>query len=124
MLMASIIAPATSTTRKPTEPRRPLGRRGQRPSSDSCWQVVELGAAHADVAEARRNAGSMPRARPAPPHPSAVRDLVEAVQALSDDPGPGNVERYLAASRALEESRPAPVRGRARARGASERAAA
>jgi hypothetical protein len=48
----------------------------------------------------------MRRARPEPAHPDAVRKLVAAVVALSDDPGPVNVERYLAASRALEESRP------------------
>jgi hypothetical protein len=39
------------------------------------------------------------------PEPSAVRRLVEAVLALSDNPRPENVERYLAASRALEGSR-------------------
>jgi hypothetical protein len=35
----------------------------------------------------------------------AVRPFVEAVLALSDDPRPENVERYLVASRALEDSR-------------------
>ena len=39
------------------------------------------------------------------PEPSAVRRFVEAVLALSDDPRPDNVERYLVASRALEDSR-------------------
>ncbi len=37
-----------------------------------------------------------------PPEPSAVRRFVEAVRALSDDPRPENVERYLLASYALE----------------------
>jgi hypothetical protein len=39
------------------------------------------------------------------PELSAVRRFVEAVLALSDDPRPDNVERYLVASRALEDSR-------------------
>jgi hypothetical protein len=37
-----------------------------------------------------------------------VRTLVDAVRALSADPAPANVQRYLAASRALEDSRGAP----------------
>jgi len=37
--------------------------------------------------------------------PSSVRRFVDAVLALSDDPRPDNVERYLVASRALEDSR-------------------
>jgi hypothetical protein len=37
--------------------------------------------------------------------PFAIRAFVDAVLALSDDPEPENVERYLVASRALEESR-------------------
>ena len=50
------------------------------------------------------------------------REFVDAVLALSDDPGPANLERYLAASRELDESQqqaaPAPeVRKRARGRG-------
>jgi len=36
---------------------------------------------------------------------SSVRQFVEAVLAFSVDPGPANLERYLAASRSLEESR-------------------
>jgi hypothetical protein len=36
---------------------------------------------------------------------SALRRFVDAVLALSDDPQPENVERYLVASRALEDSR-------------------
>jgi hypothetical protein len=39
-----------------------------------------------------------------PPEPLAVRRFVEAVLALSDNPLPENVERYLVASRALEDS--------------------
>jgi hypothetical protein len=35
----------------------------------------------------------------------AQRLFADAVLAFSDDPGPANLERYLAASRALEESR-------------------
>jgi hypothetical protein len=34
-----------------------------------------------------------------------LRQFSDAVIAFSDDPGPENLERYLAASRALEESR-------------------
>jgi hypothetical protein len=37
--------------------------------------------------------------------PAAVRRFVEAVRALSDDVRPENVDRYLVASRALEDSR-------------------
>jgi len=44
-------------------------------------------------------------ARPLPGERSAHRQLVDAVVAFSDDPGPENLERYLAASRLLEESR-------------------
>jgi hypothetical protein len=40
-----------------------------------------------------------------PPKPPAVRAFVDAVLALSDDPAPGNVERYLIASRALDDAR-------------------
>jgi hypothetical protein len=54
----------------------------------------------------------MRRAKPEPPHPDAVRKMVAAVVALSEDPGPKNVGRYLAASRALEDSRPQRVRRR------------
>jgi hypothetical protein len=39
------------------------------------------------------------------PEPSAVRRFVDAVLAVSEDPQPENVERYLVASRALEDSR-------------------
>jgi hypothetical protein len=50
-----------------------------------------------------------------PPEPSAVRRFVEAVRALSDDPRPENVERYLLASHALEgpRSKRTPRRSRA-----------
>ena len=34
-----------------------------------------------------------------------IREFVDAVLALSDDPGPANLQRYLAVSRELEESR-------------------
>jgi hypothetical protein len=39
------------------------------------------------------------------PEPSVVRAFVEAVRALSYDPQAENIERYLLASNALEESR-------------------
>jgi hypothetical protein len=38
-------------------------------------------------------------------HQAAVEHFVDAVVAFSDDPGPANLERYLEASRSLEESR-------------------
>lgn len=47
----------------------------------------------------------MTRARPAPAERIAFRQFADGVLALSHDPGPTNLERYLAASRALEESR-------------------
>jgi hypothetical protein len=61
----------------------------------------------------------MARSQPAPPKPAALQSFVEAVVALSDNPGPENLERYLAASRALDESRPARVRARSRTKGAA-----
>jgi hypothetical protein len=53
---------------------------------------------------------SLTKTRPAPTpslpgERSAHRQFVDAVVAFSDDPGPENLERYLAASRLLEESR-------------------
>ena len=39
------------------------------------------------------------------PKPLGMRRFFEAVLALSDDPRPESVERYLIASRALEDSR-------------------
>jgi hypothetical protein len=36
---------------------------------------------------------------------SVLQEIVDAVDALSDDPSPANVERYLASSRALEGRR-------------------
>jgi hypothetical protein len=44
----------------------------------------------------------------------ALRQFVDAVRGFSEDPGPATLERYLAASRALEESkrpRRTPARG-------------
>jgi hypothetical protein len=38
-------------------------------------------------------------------HEAAVEHFVAAVVAFSEDPGPANLERYLRASRSLEESR-------------------
>jgi len=45
----------------------------------------------------------------------ALRQFADAVLAFSDDPGPANLERYLAASSALEESRRARPNGARRA---------
>jgi hypothetical protein len=42
------------------------------------------------------------------PKTSAMRRFVDAVVALSDDPRPDNIERYLVASRALEDFRREP----------------
>jgi hypothetical protein len=39
------------------------------------------------------------------PEPAALSAFVEAVLALSDDPAPENVNRYLVVSRALKDSR-------------------
>ena len=39
-----------------------------------------------------------------PMSPAAFIAPAQAVLALSDNPGPENIERYLAASRALEDS--------------------
>jgi hypothetical protein len=52
----------------------------------------------------RRITGDCPAAVRAPEH-ARVRRFVDAVLALSDDPKPENVEQYLVASRALEDSR-------------------
>jgi hypothetical protein len=38
-----------------------------------------------------------------PPQPAMIRHLVDAVLALAADPGPANLTRYLARSRALED---------------------
>jgi hypothetical protein len=59
-----------------------------------------------------RSWGAMTEARLEPPAPTAVRQLVDAVIAFSEDPGPDNLERYLAASRALEDSRGRPPHSR------------
>lgn len=42
---------------------------------------------------------------PTTPDRSALQQFVEAVVAFSDEPGEANLERYLAASRSLEEAR-------------------
>jgi hypothetical protein len=58
----------------------------------------------------------MKRARPAQEQRAFLR-FVEAVHDFSDDPGPANLERCLAASWALEQSRlarPAPSQARAK----------
>jgi hypothetical protein len=51
---------------------------------------------------AGRYAGS---ASLSPPQPAAIRQLVDAVLALAEDPEPANLTRHLAASRALADSR-------------------
>ena len=38
-------------------------------------------------------------------HETAVQHFVDAVIAFSDDPGPANLERYLTASRSLDEAK-------------------
>lgn len=43
--------------------------------------------------------------RPSAEDRDALRQFVDAVVAFSDDPVPANLERYLAASRSLEEAR-------------------
>ena len=84
----------------------------------SCWPVPELGAGCDDPGAAKRDRvemaqnGRMTPARLEPPSPAATRQLVDAVVALSEDPGPDNLERYLAASRALEDSRGMPPHSR------------
>jgi len=52
--------------------------------------------------------------QPDPAQRKALHDFREAVLAFSDDPGPFNLERYLAASRALEESYGRPIVRRTR----------
>jgi hypothetical protein len=47
----------------------------------------------------------MTRARPAPAERIAFRQFADGVLAFSQDPGPTNLDRYLAGSWALEESR-------------------
>jgi hypothetical protein len=65
-----------------------------------------------------------------PPDRRALQDFIDAVHALSDDPRPANLERYLGSSRALDESRrsrqPAPAGGSRPkgARGSTRRAVA
>ena len=65
----------------------------------------------------------MTRTRAATAERDSFREFVNAVLALSDDPEPTNVERYLEASRALEETqRSRQTRPRARARSEGVRA--
>jgi hypothetical protein len=52
--------------------------------------------------------------RPPTADRDALRQFVEAVVAFSDEPGPANLERYLAASRSLEEARLAGLENLAR----------
>jgi hypothetical protein len=61
----------------------------------------------------------MRRAGLGPAERSAVREFVDAVHALSEDPGPANLQRYLAVSRELDESR-RPRESRAQAAPAQE----
>ncbi len=67
----------------------------------------------------------MTQDRLAPAEQRAVRRFVDAVLDFSEDPGPVNLVRYLAASRALEESRRSEQAApRARTRSKSSRAVA
>ena len=72
----------------------------------------------------------MTRGRPMAPEQGALEQFVDAVLTLSEDPGPATSERYLAASRELDESRrsrESPTQSarapavRARARGGTRR---
>ena len=65
-------------------------------SSDSCWRVMKFGAGREDASRPRRDRGHVKH---------DIREFVDAVLALSDDPGPANLQRYLAVSQELEESR-------------------
>jgi hypothetical protein len=67
--------------------------------------VRELDAGREDAEPSAREAEGMGDSALPPPQPDAIRQLVDAVLALSDDPAPANVQRYLAVSRALEASR-------------------
>jgi hypothetical protein len=49
-----------------------------------------------------------------PSQPEALRHFTAVVVAFAADPGPANLERYLAASRALEASHGRPAVGRRR----------
>jgi len=62
-----------------------------------------LRAAREDMSQPQGHRGGMQRAPLS--HEAAVEHFVDAVVAFSDDPGPANLERYLRASRLLEESR-------------------
>jgi hypothetical protein len=64
-----------------------------------------LGGAREDVRLYVREGAQMRPVVLSRPEHSAFRRFVETVLALSDDPRPENVARYLAASRALEHSR-------------------
>jgi len=70
---------------------------------------VRLGGAGEDVRLRAREGAQMPLQHRdlafRVPELPAVRRFVEAVRALSDNPQPENVERYLIASRALEHPR-------------------
>jgi hypothetical protein len=61
------------------------------------------------------------RAELAPVERRVHEQFVQAVHAFSDDPGPANLARYLAASRALEESQ-AKLDPRRRSNGRKENA--
>jgi hypothetical protein len=62
-----------------------------------------LGGGREDARLRDREGGHVPHEH-LDPEPAAVRAFVDAVLALSDDPRPENVERYLVASEVLEES--------------------
>ena len=79
--------------------------------SDGGWPVERMGGGRGDARLPARKAAEMLREhldllrRIAEEGPAEVREFVEAVLALSDDPCPENIDKYLVASRALEGTR-------------------
>jgi len=61
-------------------------------------------------------------AQPATTDRDALQQFVDAVVAFSDEPGETNLERYLAASRSLEEARLSALENLAQGRGEGGRA--
>jgi hypothetical protein len=91
--------------------RPACGRSGISQSWDCGFPPRRLGGDREDAGLTARDREYMLHEHPGPLRripevhkPSAVRRFVDAVLALSDDPRPDNVERYLLASRALEDS--------------------
>ena len=78
---------------------------GWPPSANSGWPVGALTAGSVDAIVARDDRLCMPREKPGIPTARALQELADAVHSLFANPGPVNVSRYLASSRALEASR-------------------